>query len=80
MVHSAVHEDGRHLYSNRQLLEILKMLPDKKKVEILSKALEFMNNNLITKYYAIAKSLGCNYDEVSMHWASRKDLNPKTAN
>lgn len=63
------HQDGRYLYTDKQLLGILKHLPDKRKSKLLLKALNFMDQNVTTKIMAIAIAFDCRYDEISTLWS-----------
>ncbi|MBY0377492.1 MAG: hypothetical protein K2Q33_02875 [Gammaproteobacteria bacterium] len=74
MIEPVQHEDGRFLYSIKQLLAIIELLPDKRKCKILKKAIDYMDNTLANKLMAIAISLDCDYDEIAMLWARRSKI------
>ena len=67
------HLDGRWIYSDTQLLKIVKLLPLARRVKILEKAINTIENDNRPKIYGIADALGCYYDD-SGFWATKTKI------
>ncbi len=67
------HADGRFMYTNEQLWEILKRFPAEKKVALLEKVIDTMENDNRPKSWAVADVLDCIYDDAGF-WGRKTKI------
>ena len=63
---------GRWMYDNQRLSYLLGKMATKKKCDILTKALEIINEKGCSVDYAIARALGCGYDDAGYYWSEKE--------
>lgn len=67
------HQDGRYMYQDKQLLEIIKRFPAEKRAKLLFRAINIMEDDNRPRIFAIAKVLGCWYDD-AMFWQRKTKI------
>jgi hypothetical protein len=67
------HSDGRWMYSDLQLLRILRLLSLKRRVKILERAINIMEDYNRPKIYAVASALDCIYDDAGF-WGRKTKI------
>ncbi len=60
------------MYTDIQLLRIVKGMPVEKRAKIYERAINIMENDHRPKIYAIATILGCYYDDVGFWYRKAK--------
>ncbi len=69
------HSDGRWMYDDKRIEQVFQKMSDKRKVKILTRALDYMSNRNIPKSSAIAYALGCSYDDAGF-WTRKTQIRP----
>jgi|GEM_PF-2226975 hypothetical protein len=63
---------GRWMYDEKRLLTLLKKMPLKRQVKILTKALNLLAEKHYSKTYSIARALDCGYDDAGYYFRSKE--------
>lgn len=63
---------GRWMYDEKRLLGLLKKMPLKRQVKILTKAINLLTERNTSKTYAIARALDCGYDDSGYYFRDKE--------
>lgn len=62
------------MYDEKRLLGLFKKMPLKRQVKILAKAVNLLSEKNVSKSYAIARALGCGYDDSGYYFGGKEIL------